>query len=169
MAGQAFAQAAERVDRVSTKGFEQTVKQLETALKGHGMMVVATVDYQNMLRMVGANVHGSKTLEFGKPDMMKQVMSAQPDIGLEMPLRTYVYERSDGKTVVSYYKPSAAFGRYTYCMPRFCPPLHDVMCCEYNRFPTRTQHWQGKSRRRKDDTDVGTTARGVVGRLHRVP
>src|SRR6266446_7964134 len=59
--------------------------------------------------------------------------------------------------------------RYTYCMPRFCPPLHDVMCCEYNRFPTRTQHWQGKSRRRKDDTDVGTTARGVVGRLHRVP
>jgi transposase len=58
---------------------------------------------------------------------------------------------------------------YTYCMPRFCPPLHDVMCCEYNRFPTRTQHWQGKSRRRKDDTDVGTTARGVVGRLHRVP
>jgi uncharacterized protein (DUF302 family) len=108
----ALAQAAERVDRVSNRGFEQTVKQLETALKGHGMMVVATVDHQNMLRMVGANVHGSKTLEFGKPDMMKQVMSAHPDVGLEMPLRTYVYERSDGKTVVSYYKPSAAFGRY---------------------------------------------------------
>jgi uncharacterized protein (DUF302 family) len=107
--GLAFAQAAERVDRVSNKGFEQTVKQLETALKGRGMMVVATLDHQNMLRMVGANVHGSKTLEFAKPDMMKQVMAAHPDVGLEMPLKTYVYERTDGKTVVSYYKPSAAF------------------------------------------------------------
>ena len=110
--GLAFAQAPERVDRVSNSGFEQTVKQLETSLKGHGMMVVATLDHQNMLRMAGANVRGSKALEFGKPDMMKQVMSAHPDVGLEMPLRTYVYERTDGKTVVSYYKPSAVFGRY---------------------------------------------------------
>ena len=54
-------------------------------------------------------------------------------------------------------------------MPRFCPLLHDVTCCEYNRFPTRTQHWQGKSRRRKDGTYVGTTAKGVIGRLHRFP
>jgi hypothetical protein len=44
--GRACAQAAERVDRVSTRGFAQTVQQLETALKGHGMMVVATVDHR---------------------------------------------------------------------------------------------------------------------------
>jgi hypothetical protein len=25
---------------------------------------------------------------------------------------------------------------YTYCPPRFCSLLHDVTCCEYNRFPT---------------------------------
>ena len=88
--GRAFAQAPERVDRVSNSGFAQTAKQLETALKGHGMMVVATLDHQNMLRMAGATVHGSKTLEFAKPDMMKQVMSTHPDVGLEMPLKTYV-------------------------------------------------------------------------------
>ena len=111
-AGLAFAQAPDRVDRVSSSGFEKTVKQLETALKGRGMMVVATLDYQNMLRMVGANVHGSKTLEFGKPDMMKMVMSTEPEVGLEMPMKIYVYERGDGKTVLSYYKPSGGFGRY---------------------------------------------------------
>jgi hypothetical protein len=49
------------------------------------------------------------------------------------------------------------------------PPLHDVTCCEYNRFLTRTQLWQGKPRRRKDGTDVGTTARGIAQRLHRFP
>ena len=58
---------------------------------------------------------------------------------------------------------------YTYCLPLFGSPLPHVTCCEYNRFPTRTYHWQGKSRRRKDGTDVGTTARGVVERLHRFP
>src|SRR4029450_7395363 len=56
---------------------------------------------------------------------------------------------------------------YTYCLPRFCPLLHDVTCCEYNRFPTYPPLWQGTSRRRKDGTDVDTTARGVVERLHR--
>jgi hypothetical protein len=58
---------------------------------------------------------------------------------------------------------------YTYCMLRFCPLLPDITCCEYNRFPTHPQLRQGKSRRRKDGTDVGTTARGVVERLHRFP
>jgi type IV secretion system protein VirD4 len=58
---------------------------------------------------------------------------------------------------------------YTYCLPRFCPLLHDVTCCEYNRFPTYPPLWQDKSRRRKDGTDVDTTARGVVERLSRLP
>ena len=109
--GLAFAQSPDRVDRVSSSDFAKTVKQLETAVQGRGMMVVATLDHQNMLRMVGANIHGSKTLEFGKPDMMK-VMSTHPEVGLEMPMKIYVYERTDGKTAVSYYKPSAGFGRY---------------------------------------------------------
>lgn len=111
-AGLTLAQSPDRVDRVSSRSFAQTVKQLETAIKGHGMMVVATLDHQNMLRMVGATIRGSKALEFGKPDMMKKVMTSDPDVGLEMPLKIYVYERSDGKTVVSYYKPSAGLGRY---------------------------------------------------------
>lgn len=110
--GLAFAQSPDRVDRVSSSGFAKTVQQLETSLKGRGMMVVATLDHQNMLRMVGANVHGSKTLEFGKPDMIKQVMSTHPEVGLEMPMKIYVYEQTDGKTMVSYYKPSVGFGRY---------------------------------------------------------
>lgn len=55
---------------------------------------------------------GSKTLEFGKPDMMKMVLPGNPEAGLEMPLKFYVYERADGKAVVSYYKPSGGFASY---------------------------------------------------------
>ena len=106
------AQTQDRIDKVANAGFAQTVKQLETAIKQRGMMIVATIDHQNMLRMVGASIRGSKTIEFGKPDMMKSILPDNPEVGVEMPLKVYVYERADGKTVVSYRKPSAAFASY---------------------------------------------------------
>lgn len=101
-----------RVDTVSNKNFEATVKQVETALKSRGMMITATMDHQNMMRMVGGSIRGSKTFEFGKPDMLKMVMPVELAAGLELPHKIYVYERADGKAVVSYYKPSAGFSAY---------------------------------------------------------
>jgi len=110
--GGAGAQTLTRVDQVSKSGFDTTVKQLETALQGRGMMIVATIDHQNMMRMVGGSIKGSKTFEFGKPDMLKMVMPVELAAGLELPHKIYVYERADGKAVVSYYKPSTGFGAY---------------------------------------------------------
>jgi uncharacterized protein (DUF302 family) len=98
-----------RVDKVSRSSFDRTVSQLETAIKGRGMMIVATIDHQNMFRMIGTSIKGSKTLEFGKPD---KVLAKSPEALLEIPLRIYVYEGADGKTVVSYYKPSGGFASY---------------------------------------------------------
>lgn len=106
------AQTLVRVDKVSNSGFDKTVKQLETALRGRGMMIVATIDHQNMLRMVGANTKGSKTIEFGKPDMGKMTIVPNPESGLEMPARIYIWERGDGKTIVSYYRAAPAFTAY---------------------------------------------------------
>ncbi len=108
----ASAQTLVRVDRVSNASFDKTVQQAEAAIKGRAMMVVAELNHQNMLRMVGGNIKGSKTLEFGKPDMLKMVFVSDPEAGLEMPHKVYIYERADGKTVVSYYKPSGGFNGY---------------------------------------------------------
>ena len=108
----AHGEPANRADRVSNSDFARTVQQLETALKGKGMMIVATIDHQNMMRMVGANLKGSKTIEFGKPDMGKMTIAQNPESGLEMPGKIYVWERGDGKTVVSYYRSAPAFAAY---------------------------------------------------------
>jgi uncharacterized protein (DUF302 family) len=108
----AHAEPADRVDKVSNSDFARTVQRLETALKGKGMMIVATIDHQNMMRMVGATLKGSKTIEFGKPDMGKMTIAQNPESGLEMPGRIYVWERGDGKTVVSYYRASPNFAAY---------------------------------------------------------
>ncbi|MEX1258989.1 MAG: DUF302 domain-containing protein [Gemmatimonadota bacterium] len=106
------APAQERVDRVSAQNFRTTVSQLERALESRAFMIVAQVDHQNMLRMVGASTGGSLTIEFGNPAMMRENLPAHPEIGLEMPMRFYVWERADGRTVVSYRRPSAAFAGY---------------------------------------------------------
>ncbi len=74
-------------------------------------MIVSKIDHQKMISMVGVKMDGSYTLEFGKPDMMKEMLPKNPAIGLEMPLKIYVFE-SGGKTTVSYHKPTAAFGAY---------------------------------------------------------
>lgn len=102
----------DRVDVVSDKAFKPTVDSLTTALKGEGMMVVATIDHQNMLRMVGASIKGATTIEFGKPDMGKMLLPMAPEVGMEMPGKFYVWERSDGKTVISYRKVAPLYASY---------------------------------------------------------
>ena len=122
--------ADDRVDKVSNSGFAQTVERLETAIKKRGAMIVATIDHQNMLRMVGASIGGSKTIEFGKPDMMKMLLPDNPEIGVDMPLKIYVYERGDGKTLLSYRKPSSAFASYGKEMLTNAGQMMDMMLAE---------------------------------------
>ena len=106
------AQEAPRVDVVSSKGFEATVDALTTALKKEVLMIVATIDHQKMLTMVGASIKGSRTIEFGKVDMGKMLLPMAPEVGLETPGKIYVWERGDGKTVISYRKVAALFATY---------------------------------------------------------
>ncbi len=102
----------DRIDVVSDNPFKDTVGSLTTALKKEGMMVVATIDHQNMLKMVGASIKGATTIEFGKPDMGKMLLPMAPEVGLEMPGKFFVWERSDGKTVISYRKVAPLFASY---------------------------------------------------------
>lgn len=108
----ARAQSLARVDKISNADFARTVRQVETALKSKGMMIVAEINHQGMMGMVGAGIKGSKTIEFGKPDLGKMTVVPNPEVGLEFPGKIYIWERGDGKTVVSYYRPGPAFAAY---------------------------------------------------------
>jgi len=135
----AFANAGDenRVDRVSNGGFAQTVQRVETALKGKGMMIVATIDHQNMMRMVGASIKGSKTIEFGKADLGKMTVVPNPEVGLEFPGKIYVWERGDGKTVVSSYRQAPAFLAYGKDNLRMAGEMMDKMLDEVVAEATR--------------------------------
>jgi uncharacterized protein (DUF302 family) len=100
----AFAQEA-RVNVPSNKSFDQTVEAFKMAVSKGGMMVMATVDQGNMLKMTGLNMKGTLFL-VGNPNVGKQVFEKNPAAGLYLPLRVYIYQGSDRKTYLSYDKPS---------------------------------------------------------------
>jgi uncharacterized protein (DUF302 family) len=100
----ALAQEA-RVSIPSNKSFEQTVDAFKTAVSKGGMMVMSTVDQGNMLKMTGLEMKGALFL-VGNPSVGKQVFEHNPAAGLYLPLRVYIYQGSDGKTYLSYDKPS---------------------------------------------------------------
>lgn len=108
----AHASDSNRVDKVSAHSFSQTVNKLEAALKAEHMMIVAKIDHQKMLSMVGAKMNGATTVEFGKPEMGKKLLPMNAAIGLEMPGRIYVYETADGKVVVSFRKVAPQYAVY---------------------------------------------------------
>lgn len=101
----AIAQEA-RVNEASQKSFDQTVAQLQSAVSQGGMMVMGKVDQGNMLAMTGLKLKATLFL-VGNPTVGKKIFEQDPAAGLYVPIRVFVYESKDGKTYVSYDKPSA--------------------------------------------------------------
>ncbi|MBI5410830.1 MAG: DUF302 domain-containing protein [Nitrospirae bacterium] len=97
---------------MSGSPFQATVQQLEAAVKANRLMVVGQMNHQNMLTMMNMKIKGSQTFEVFHPQYGKTLFENEPAAGIAIPLRLYVYERADGKTVVTYYKLSAAFAPF---------------------------------------------------------
>lgn len=100
------------VEKIANSPFQQTVSQLEAAVKANRLMIVGQMNHQNMLTMMNMKIKGSQTIEVFHPQYGKTLFETDPAAGIAIPLRLYVYERADGKTVVTYYKPSAAFAPF---------------------------------------------------------
>lgn len=106
----AFAQDA-RVTISSNKSYDQTVAVFKMGVSKGGMMVMSTVDQGNMLKMTGLNMKGTLFL-VGNPNVGKQVFEKDPAAGLYLPVRVYIYEGQDGKTYLSYDKPSGVLKQF---------------------------------------------------------
>lgn len=110
VAATTFAQDA-RINLPSNKSYEQTVDAFKMAVSKGGMMVMSTVDQGNMLKMTGLNLKGTLFL-VGNPNVGKQVFEKDPAAGLYLPLRVYIYQSTDGKTFLSYDRPSVVLKQF---------------------------------------------------------
>jgi uncharacterized protein (DUF302 family) len=110
LAGQASAQET-RVTVASTKSYTETIEKLKAAVGQGGMMVMAQVDQGNMLSMAGLKLKATLFL-VGNPTVGKQLFEQDHGVGLYVPLRVFVTENADGKTFVSYDKPSSLLKQF---------------------------------------------------------
>jgi len=100
-----------RVTVESTKSYEQTIDKLKTAVGQGGMMIMGQVDQGNMLSMAGLKLKATLFL-VGNPNVGKQLFEQDHGVGLYVPLRVFVTEGQDGKTYVSYDKPSSLLKQF---------------------------------------------------------
>ncbi len=108
----AMAQSVDETKVQSHKTYDQTVSQLKTAVSKGGMMVMGSVDQGKMLSMAGLNLKATLFL-VGNPTVGKQLFEQNHGVGLYVPLRVFVYEDKDGKTYVSYDKPSELLKQFS--------------------------------------------------------
>jgi uncharacterized protein (DUF302 family) len=94
----------------SKRDFDQTVAQIKSATGQNGLMVMGNLNQGRMLSMTGLHLKAESFL-VGNPNVGKKLFSADPGVGLYVPVRIFVYQGSGGHTYVSYEKPSATLGQ----------------------------------------------------------
>lgn len=107
-----LAQDAMKITVQSKASFDNTVESLRKMVAKNGMMVLAEINQGKILSMTGLKLN-SITLFVGNPTVGNKLFSANKGVGIAVPIRVNVYEDNDGKTYVSYVKPSnqlASFG-----------------------------------------------------------
>ena len=103
--GTAFAEGNGIVTVQSKLSFDKTESQIRRLVAKNGMMVLSELNQGKILSMTGITVK-AVSLFVGNPNIGNKLFTANPGVGLVVPVRVNIYEDKDGKTYVNYVKPS---------------------------------------------------------------
>ncbi len=106
-----YAQTAEPVTVQSKESFDKTLSDLKQMISQNGMMVLSEIDQGKILSMTGLSIK-AHSLFVGNPTIGNKLFSADRGVGIAVPVRLNIYENKDGKTYVSYVKPSAQLSSF---------------------------------------------------------
>lgn len=102
----------DRLEVVSQRSFPETVQQLRWAFGGYGLTIVSSMNYQQILKKLKFESGSAVVFEVMRREWLKALISVDPSLGVALPIRIYVYQRDDGKTVVTYRKISDELTRH---------------------------------------------------------
>lgn len=112
MASQADNALLRQLKRLDTnKSFEQVKSAVESMLGKSGFTILVDFELGGLLTSQSGKRNKSKLYIIGNPLIANQMFELNPAVGLYVPLRLFVYEDFDGKTRVTYDKPSSLLGR----------------------------------------------------------
>jgi uncharacterized protein (DUF302 family) len=99
---------------VMKTGYDYTtlVTRLKAAIKKNRMGLVAAASATVGAKSIGKTIPGNMVLMVYRPDFAVRMLAASVPAGIEAPIRYYITEDKDGKTTLTYRKPSALFKPY---------------------------------------------------------
>lgn len=90
---------------------QQTLTHLQHIVSRNGMMVMGALHQGRIMGMTGLHVE-SETVFVGNPTVGKKLFSADPAVGLVVPIRINIYQNAGGHTMVAYVPPSEVLRTY---------------------------------------------------------
>ncbi len=101
-----------RVTATSQAPFQTVAEALAKAVTDHKMALVCHANAQRGAAARGVSIKGNQVLMVFRNDLAVRLLAADPQAGIDAPIRIYVYENADGTATVSYVPPSAVFAQY---------------------------------------------------------
>lgn len=113
MTGEADNTLLRQLKKLDTnKSFEQIKSAVEAMVGKSGFTILADFQLGGLLTSQTGRCNKSKLYVIGNPLIAGQMFEHNPAVGLYVPLRLFVYEDFDGKTRVTYDKPSSLLGQF---------------------------------------------------------
>lgn len=100
------------VTKPSKFSVAETLDKLTAVLTKKGITVFTRVDHAAGAKKVGKELLPTQLLIFGNPKLGTPLMAANRAIGLDLPMKALAWQDKDGKTWLSYTKPSALQARH---------------------------------------------------------
>jgi uncharacterized protein (DUF302 family) len=102
-APQVHAESRDGVIRVkSVYGFQETIERLKKDIAAKGIRFFVDIDQQKLAGDAGIKLNPSTLLIFGNPPLGTQFITANPNAGLDWPVRLLIMEDSAGDVWAAY-------------------------------------------------------------------
>ena len=104
--------AAGLVKLESKFSVQETIQRLATTIEQKGLKVAARIDHAAAAKAAGLDLPATEVLIFGNPKLGTPLMQANPEIGIDLPLRILSWQDKDGKVWIGYTAPAEMMARH---------------------------------------------------------
>jgi uncharacterized protein (DUF302 family) len=111
-AGQAHADGDGLIVLKSDFGVTKTLDRLGIALERKGIKVFARINHASGAASVGLELPPTAVIIFGTPKIGTPLMTSNPAIGLDLPLKAVAWQTADGVVMLAYSDPAWLAKRY---------------------------------------------------------
>lgn len=96
----------------TANSFEECLNRLRSLIAQKGLTLFLDLDQQAAARSAGLEMPPAQLLLFGSPAAGTPVMVAVPEAGIDLPLKAWLWQNSEGRVYLTYNDPNYVATRF---------------------------------------------------------